>query len=261
MIMSVALSEMRKFVEDDRQAEKALRKFSANLAHAQYQRLGWKAVEGESESDTKLRATILGLMLYGEDSDAQAVAKKIYIDSPITDLDPELRPLILSSVVRNGDETIVDQLLARYKASQSGELRQDICVGITSTRIPAKINQLLDTILDSTIVRPQDVGHWFVYLIRGLDSRTLAWDWMKGHWSWIEKTFSGDKSYDDYPRYSAGGLSTQLQLEQYIEFFTSKQDIPALSRVITMGISEIQGRVELIERDGPAVCDRLINLD
>jgi hypothetical protein len=38
------------------------------------------------------------------------------------------------------------------------------------------------------------------------------------------------------------------------------KDIAALSRVITMGISEIEGRVELIERDRPAVREALAKL-
>jgi hypothetical protein len=38
------------------------------------------------------------------------------------------------------------------------------------------------------------------------------------------------------------------------------QDIAALSRVITMGISEIEGRVDLIEGDGPEVRATLARL-
>ena len=80
---------------------------------------------------------------------------------------------------------------------------------------------------------------------------------MKENWGWIEQTFSGDKSYDDFPRYSAAGLATQEQLDSYIGFFTPKRDIPALTRVIDLGIKEIQARVEIIETDGPAVRERL----
>lgn len=259
-IIFIALSELRKFVEDDEVAERALRTLSAAIARSQYERLGWTARDDENESDTKLRGTILSLMLYGEDKNARASAKKLYQETAIELLDPELRPLILSSVVRNSDETIVDELLARYKSSQSGELRQDLCVGLTSTKNPAKIRELLDLILNSEIIRPQDVGHWFVYLIRGFESRDIAWQWMEDNWTWIETTFSGDKSYDDYPRYSASGLSTRNQLEKYIDFFTPMQNIPALTRVITMGITEIEGRVNLIERDGPAVKKALLDL-
>ncbi len=259
-IVAMALSELRKFVEDDTQAEQKLRAFSAAIARTQYLRLGWTAQPGESDDDTKLRATLISMVLYGEDQEAIDAAKAIYSHSKLENLDAELRPLIISTVVRHGDETIVNDLLARYISSQSGELRQDICIGITSTRLPHKIAELLDSIKDAEIVRPQDAARWFVYLIRGRESRDQSWQWIRDNWQWVIDTFAGDKSYDDYPRYSAGALTTRAQLQEYIDFFTPMKNVPALTRVVAMGVSEIEGRVELIECDGPAVRAALLDL-
>lgn len=259
-VVFLALQELRKFVETDQAAEKKLRKLSAEIARKQYERLGWEAHSDESEEDTKLRSTILSLTLYGEAPDVIKKAQSIYNTGDLNTIDAELRPLIISVVVRHGDGTIVDTLLEQYKTSHSGELRQDICVGITSTRIPEKITLLLDAIKDTEIVRPQDAARWFVYLIRGRDSREATWQWIRDNWQWVMDTFASGKSYDEYPRYSATALSTRKQLQQYIDFFTPMQDEPALSRAIAMGISEIKGRVELIERDGPAVVKALHDL-
>lgn len=259
-IIALALAELRKFVEDDKPAEAKLRQLSANIARQQYERLGWTAKDNESEDDTKLRTTILGLMIYGEDTDAIATAQKLYTSNNLKDLDGELRPLIISTVVRFGDETIVDNLLALYASSQSGELRDDITYGITSTKSEAKISQLLELIKDPQTVRPQDAARWFVYLIRGRESRTKAWQWIRDNWQWVMDTFSSDKSYDAYPRYSATALSTQQQMTEYSDFFLPKKSIVALTRSIEMGISEIEGRVALIEKDGPAVRTALMNL-
>jgi aminopeptidase N len=256
----IALSELRQYVEDDEPAERKLRNLSARLAHAQYNRLGWNQKPGESEDDTKLRATIISMMLYGEDQSALAKARELYDNKTLKELDAELRPLIISSVVRYGDEQLVDNLLQSYINTQSSELRQDICLGITSTRSQAKISKLLDNIKDGSLVRAQDATYWFVYLIRGRESRSAAWQWLRDNWAWVVDTYGTDKSYDDYPRYSAGALTTKQQLQEYIAFFESKKDIPALRRVIEMGISEIEGRVELIERDKVAVRQALNNL-
>jgi aminopeptidase N len=259
-IVSIALAELRKFVEDDKVAEAKLRTLSATIAATQYARLGWTARPNESEEDSKLRSTILGMTLYGESQDAIDTAKALYAQTKLEEMDAELRPLIISTVVRYGDAAIVDELLARYKTSQSGELRQDIAVGLTSTRVPHKITELLELIKDSAVVRPQDAARWFVYLIRGRESRSASWQWIRHNWQWVIDTFGSDKSYDDYPRYSAGALTTRTQLQEYIDFFAPMKDIPALTRVITMGMSEIEGRVELIERDGPAVRAMLYDL-
>ncbi|MDB5167348.1 MAG: putative Aminopeptidase [Candidatus Saccharibacteria bacterium] len=259
-IIFLALSELRKFVEDDPIAEKKLRAFSAEIARVEYERLGWVAAENEDEEDSKLRGTILSLTLYGEAPDVINTARTIYETTDLDKLDAELRPLIISTVVRNGDAAIVDELLATYKKSSSGELRQDISVGITSTRIPEKINGLLEIIKDADIVRPQDAARWFIYMIRGRDSRDVTWQWIRDNWQWVMDTFSSGKSYDEYPRYTATALSTKKQLQEYIDFFTPLKNDIALSRAISMGISEIEGRVELIERDGVAVIKALNDL-
>lgn len=259
-IISLALAELRKFVEDNKEAEQKLRALSGRIARKQYERLGWQATENENEEDTKLRSTVIGLTLYSEDAQALAKAKELYENTALEDLDPELRPLIISSVVRHGGGEIVDELLGAYRETQSGELRQDICIGITSSRVPEKIIELLNVIKDQQTVRHQDVARWFVYLIRGRESRAVAWQWVRDNWEWIVDTFSGDKSYDDYPRYSASALVTRKQLDEYREFFAPMLDTPALSRAISVGLSEIEGRVDLVERDKDGVQRALLEL-
>lgn len=252
-IIAVAINELKKFVQDDETAERNLRKFAHTVAHDKYVELGWEQKDNETEAETKLRSIVIGLTLYGEDPDAIATAKRLYDTTAMDELDPELRPLIISSVVRYGDAAVVDSLLAHYTTTQSAELKQDICIGITSTRLPEKIAELLAAIMNPDIVKPQDVARWFVYLIRGRESRDMAWQWVRDNWEWIEQSFGGDKSYDDYPRYSATGLTTQQQLDEYRDFFSPMEDIVALSRAISLGIAEIDGRVTLIERDKDAV--------
>jgi len=259
-IMSLALGELKKFVQDDTEAEQKLRRFSKDISSTLYKELGWHPQEGESEERTKLRGTIIGLTLYGEDTEAIATAQSIYETTPLEEIDPELRALVISSIARYGDGQEVDSLLERYRSTSSAELKQDIAIGITSTRVAEKIDLLLTSIKNTDIIKPQDVARWFVYLVRGRESRTQAWQWMRDNWQWIEQTFGGDKSYDDYPRYSAGGLTTPQQLDEYKEFFIPKQDIPVLTRAIQLGIGEIEGKVELIARDQPAVIAALKQL-
>jgi len=256
-ILFIALGELRKFVEFDKDAERKLRILSGKMAASQYNRLGWVVKDNESEDDTKLRSTIISLMLYSESQQAIDEAARIYKNTDLEEIDPELRTLIISSVTRYGDGKIVDELLSIYKTSSSSELKQDISVGITSTRVKEKINELLEDIKNSDIIRPQDAARWFVYLIRGKEGREPSWQWIRNNWQWVVDTFGGDKSYDDYPRYSATALTTQSQLDEYVAFFSPMKDITALSRVIAMGISEIQGRVALIDKDGPAVREAL----
>lgn len=256
-IMALTFMELKKFVEQDEMAETKLREFAGWLARPQYDRLGWEPLEGESEDDTKLRSTILGLMIYSQQPDVLARIDSEYIKG-LDDIDPELRALILGSVVyRSNDTSIVDELLERYRSSQSVDLRDDICSGLTNVRQDEQIATVLAAITDNDTIRSQDVYRWYVYMIRNRYARTAAWQWMRDNWDWIEHTFAGDKSYDYFPQYSASGLVTHEQLAEYREFFTPKRSIHALTRVIDLGIREIEGRLEILDRDSAAVCDTL----
>lgn len=260
-IIGISLAELRKFIENDDEAEAKLRQLSAWIARGLYERLGWDPIENESEDDAKLRGNAISMTIYGQVPEAIEKAKKIYANTKLEKMNPELRGIILSAVVRHGDDSVVDELIHLYCETSSSEIKLDISAGLTSTRSPEKIKQLLEYIKNPEIVKPQDVFRWFAYLIRGRESRTLAWQWIQNNWDWVEKTFAGDKSYDDFVRYSANGLMTRDQLEEYKAFFEPKKNIPALTRTITIGISEIIGRVELIEKDEPAVVAALKALE
>ena len=260
-ILGLTVGELKKFVLDDEPSEKKLRALAANLARAQYDRLGWIAKADEPETDTKMRATVIGVMLYGEDASAIATALELYHGTPLENLDPEVRSLIIGAAVRHGDDaSIIDTLISAYKATSSADLKQDICSGLTSTKDTAIIERLLELIKDETVIRPQDAARWYVWLVRNRDGRMVAWKWLQENWDWIEKTFGGDKSYDDFPRFAAGSLVTRKELEEFRTFFTPMQNVPALSRAISVGLSEIEGRVELIEREAQAVRDELAKL-
>jgi len=259
-IIALALGELKKFVETDKEAEASLRELSRNIAEHQYVRLGWKQKANEPETDTKLRATILGMTLYGENKDAINTARELYQDGVIS-LDPELRALVIGSNVRHFETPeLIDSLIELYRTTPSSDLKTDICAGLTSTRNIETIYKLLLIMKDSSIVRSQDVFRWFVYLIRGRESRVATWQWMKDNWDWIERTYAGDKSFDDFPRYAASGLLTREQLEEYRAFFLPMVNIPALKRVIQLGIAEIEARVDLIERDSNVVHESLLNV-
>ncbi len=260
-IIALALGELKKFVETNEEAEQSLRELSRSIAEQQYQRLGWEQKSGEPETDTKLRATILGMTLYGEEKAAIEAARSLY-QKGVETLDPELRSLVISTEVRYFETPeLIDSLLALYRSSSSADLQMDICAGITSSRNAETIQKLLLCITDSSMVRQQDVFRWFVYLIRTRYARDATWQWMKDSWAWIEKTYGGDKSFDDFPRYAASGLVTPEQLEDYKAFFMPMMKIPALKRVIQLGMSEIEARVELIERDGNDVQTALNGLE
>jgi aminopeptidase N len=263
IILHLALSELKKFVETSDRGRADLKKLSAMISREQYERLGWNQKPNEPENDVKLRPLIVGMQIYGENSAAIDEAVKRYdaAEGP-EKLDPELRGVIMAGKVKHGlTSEEFDALIEHYKSTPSSAVREDILGALTSTEDESQINTLLDYISDSAVVRPQDATHWYVNLLRSRFAKSATWQWVQKNWDWVEKTYGGDKSYDDFPRYSAAVLSTQQQLDEYINFFGPMKDQPALTRVIELGISEIRARVQLIESERDDVITALDQLN
>ena len=253
-----ALTELRKFVDDNDAARDSLKRISGEFARAAFEELGWDEKAGESDDDRERRTTALSLMMYSEDKDVLNEAKTRFNNNKLEDLPTEIRALIISANVRHFETPeMIENLFAAYKNTPSNDLQNDIAIGLTSTKNPETAEKILANIKNSNIIRPQDASRWFVYLIRTRESRQIAWNWLKENWAWVEDTFGEDKSYDDFIRYAATALLTTDELDDFRQFFEPMMDIPALARTIKLGITEISARVELIKRDKEAVISAL----
>ena len=253
-----ALTELRKFVDDNDAARDSLKKISGEFARATFEELGWDEKAGESDDDRERRTTALSLMMYSEDEEVLNEAKTRFDNNKLEDLPTEIRALIISANVRHFETPeMIENLFAAYKNTPSNDLQNDIAIGLTSTKNPETAEKILANIKNSNVIRPQDASRWFVYLIRTRESRQIAWNWLKENWAWVEDTFGEDKSYDDFIRYAATALLTPNELDDFRQFFEPMESIPALARTIKLGITEISARVELIERDKTDVLSAL----
>ena len=253
-----ALTELRKFVDDNDAARDSLKRISGEFARATFEELGWDGKDGESDDDRERRTTALSLMMYSEDKEVLNEAKTRFDSNKLEDLPTEIRALIISTNVRHFETPeMIENLFATYKNTPSNDLQNDIAIGLTSTKNPETAEKILTNIKDSNVIRPQDASRWFVYLIRTRESRQIAWNWLKENWVWVEDTFGEDKSYDDFIRYAATALLTTDELNDFQQFSEPMENIPALARTIKLGITEISARVELIERDKADVLSAL----
>ena len=253
-----ALTELRKFVDDNDAARDSLKKISGEFARATFEELGWDEKDGESDDDRERRTTALSLMMYSEDKEVLDEAKTRFDSNKPEDLPTEIRALIISANVRHFETPeMIENLFGTYKNTPSNDLQNDIAIGLTSTKNPKTAEKILANIKDSNIIRPQDASRWFVYLIRTRENRQIAWNWLKENWAWVEEKFGDDKSYDDFIRYAATALLTTDELDDFRQFFEPMENIPALARTIKLGITEIKARTELIERDKADVLSAL----
>lgn len=259
-VIGLSFADLKRFTENDGNVEKNLKKFAEKISLPLYEKLGWQTKDGESEDDAKLRATIVGMILYSENQAAIDQALELYRSATdIAELSGELRSMILGTAVKYSDDPqkVVDDLLQYHKTTSSSDIQQDIVVGLTSTKDPAISKKLLSLIPDSTIVRPQDATGWYAYMIRNRYTRAEAWDWITNNWDWVKKSYKNDHHYDSFVYYTASAFSSDEYLEKFREFFVPMRDEIALQRTIDIGLSEIASRIEWIDSNQAEVASRL----
>lgn len=261
-MISFLIGELKIFIDEDSASSKKMKKFVGNLAQNEFEKLGFIKKTGEDEEDTQKRSSILAHMIYAENKKAISGALDIFENSPnMEDIDSEIRSLILTVKIRFEESPeLVQKILESYKNTSNVDYRDDIMVALTSTKNIRTGELLLEKMLENDIIRTQDILSWYVHLLRNLKTRELAWKWLRENWKLIEEKFDGDKSYNDFPRYSGAILRTEKQLQEFKEFFEPLKNDPSLTRAIEMGEREIAGRVDLIKRDKTAIDNFLQNI-
>ena len=261
-MISLLIGELKIFINEDSESSKKMKKFVGNLAQNEFEKLGFVKKTGEDEEDTQKRSSILAHMIYAENKKAISDALDIFENSQnMEDIDSEIRSLILTAKIRFEESPeLVQKMLESYKNTSNVDYRDDIMVALTSTKNIQTGEMLLEKMLENDIIRTQDILSWYVHLLRNLKTRELAWKWLRENWKLIEEKFDGDKSYNDFPRYSGAILRTEKQLQEFKEFFDPLKSDPSLTRAIEMGEREIAGRVDLIKRDKAAIDKFLQNL-
>ncbi len=250
-IISLILGDARRFIDSDIDLEPQIKKLVRSLIETEFARLGWDEKPGESSDDTKLRATVISLGAYAEDEAITVEALKryeAYKTNPQA-VASELRGIVFGVAVRTAAPGAVEYLLDIDEHTNNVNLKDDILGALTATRSEDVAKMLLGRLKDPVKVRQNVVDYWLAYLIRNRYTRTLAWSWLRDNWDWIEKTFSGDQTYDALPRYAASSFSTRTLMEEYRAFFEPLKAQTALERNISLGIEELQNRITWIERD------------
>ncbi|HEX6258728.1 MAG TPA: M1 family metallopeptidase [Candidatus Saccharimonadales bacterium] len=260
-IICAAIDTIKRCVEDSPEAETRLRKLAGDLATPPFKQLGWIGKDGEDENSKLTRPLLIATLLYAEVPTIVSGALAQYNKDPHV-IPAEIRPEVLTAAVQfaPSPQEVVEHLIKIYTTTSAGDLKSDIITALTKSKDPAVHAKLLELLTSKEIIRPQDTPRWFAYLLRNAHSRNQAWQWLTEQWSWIEATYSGDMSYDVFPRYSANALASYDDLVRYEQFFTPHRRHPALARTIEMGITEITARAEWLKQEKQAVIDALNQL-
>ena len=202
------------------------------------------------------RDLLLGVAYYSEHQPTLRRLADLY-QPDFTALDAELRAHILAAKFYFDEDEVFAEWLDRYSQTADPELKSDILYTLADfARQPAHHDRLLALLEQPDIVRSQDHLFLYVHLLRNPDTRARALDWLISHWDYVER-LTGDKSIEDYPRYTASLIRTPEEAQRFYAFFDPKTDHPTLARTLKIAHTDIDTRLRLIAADAPAVQEYL----
>ncbi|MBR0460424.1 M1 family metallopeptidase [Candidatus Saccharibacteria bacterium] len=257
----MAISDLKLFITPESPEEKQYQKYLLNLIQPQLDRLGFTKRPDDTDNDIHLRNALTGIALYTEDPDITNHLAKLYQPN-LSQIDPELRPDIISAKLRlseageTTDTDLFDCLLTQYRTTPDPNIKADLLDALTDARNPKHLDTLISLLSKPDIIRPQDHLHFYIYLRSNHRSHHQAFAWLRDHWDYVRQ-LTGDKSLEDYPRYTSRGIRTREEADQYHAFFDPLSEDPALKRAIAVATDEIKARLALIAQDAPAVHNHL----
>ncbi len=231
-MLARAIAQAQLLTDGDETAEEYLKTFRRSLAKDWYAKLSWDDKITDDPNTKHLRTTVLAIMLGGEEPAAIKKALALYKKAgSVEALSAEQRAMIAAAVVRFGPAAAIDQLMQEHENTANPDVQESICIGLCGTRDSKVAARIMKWALGpGGVVKPQDIGHWFAYLIRNRHSRELAWQWMVDDWDRLLELFGSGKYMEYFIWYSSGPLSTPQWQARHRKFFEPKLVQPLLKR-------------------------------
>ena len=250
------MTTLRNFVTPDSKEEKDLKKLYNLLSEKQVKRLGLLPKAGESNDDNLTRPYVVAASLYAGNDETINGLHAIYSENSdnLEGISADIRSAVLVNEVKNfGNMTLFDKLLKKYQETSDASLKQDLCAGITSTKMPEIIDAIVDDFENSEIIKPQDLRAWYRNVLANPFGQEQAWNWIRLEWPWLEATVGGDMEFATFITVTANIFHTEERLNQFKDFFEPKVNTPGLTREIKMDTKVIETKVNLVKKEQSAV--------
>ncbi len=206
--------------------------------------VGYIPKSGEADEQKTLRARLLRALAYdAQDPEALAEAGKI-ADQALSDpnsVDHELAGAALRSAALNGSLEFYDKLIAAIKNTKSPEEYYAYLFTLARFGDPKLLERTLEFAI-SPDVRSQDALQLVTAVMRNPAGEQLAWDFVRQHWSSMEKAggpFASAEIVGATSEFCSAGLRDQVT-----DFFQAHK-IAAAERTYKQSIERINNCVDL----------------
>jgi len=206
--------------------------------------VGWEPKPADTDEQRTLRSRLLGALgRDARDPDALSAAHKI-ADQALADstsVDHQLAGAALSVAAVDGDSAYFDKVMAALKAAKSPEEYYAYFFTLPQFEDPKLLQRTLDFAI-SPDVRSQDALQLVTNVLDNPEGEKLAWDFVRQHWSEIEK--AGGPFASAQIVGSTSGFCDAAMRDQVTEFFNAHKN-PAGERTYRQSIERINNCIDL----------------
>ena len=253
IIMSI-LGELKIYCSIDTPAEANLKQYIKALISEQLSSLGVTEQPEDTDDDKKLRELILSLAVYSDDEATKSRLTEqynIYINKAPLDfaaVSPELLLPYLDAEFKTSQEARFAEYLRIYTETASPTIKTLLLDVITNAKQEAHLETLLNLLSDNQTIRPQDHRGFVRDLLANQRTREKTFAWLYANWDYLVKLVDG-KSLDTYLKLMARFVRNEETRADFEKFAARFEKDPALSRIIKIGLYEIENQLNLITKN------------
>ena len=249
-VLTASLYALNRVVEpgDRRRLEALVR----DRAMPTFTALGWTPRAGEDELTRQLRGDLVrAIGVLGNDPGVQARATELY-RAHVADpgaVDPNVLPALIAVLAYAGDAARYDEFLRRFRAATTPQEEQRYLYALAGFHDPALARQTLERLINGE-VRTQDAPFVARGMLMSVDTREIAWEFVKAHWDTMDRL---------YPKHGmrrlaegVTGLATP-ELEADVRRFFDARKPQFGGKVLAQYLEQLHVAVTLRRREGAAL--------
>nr|XP_006629062.1 PREDICTED: aminopeptidase N [Lepisosteus oculatus] len=189
----------------------------------------WTVIpEGHTEQYNQVNA--IKVACSNGHKECQELATKLYgewmANPQVNPIHPNLRTSVYCSAIATGGTEEWNFGWRMFTSSTIATETDKLRAALACSKQPWLLNRYLEYTLDSQKIRKQDATSTIVYVANNVVGQSLAWDFIRAHWSFIFTQYGGGSfSFSNLISGVTKRFSTEFELRQLEQFQKDNADV------------------------------------
>uniref|UniRef100_A0A3Q2YDC8 Aminopeptidase n=1 Tax=Hippocampus comes TaxID=109280 RepID=A0A3Q2YDC8_HIPCM len=151
---------------------------------------------------------------------------KQWMDEKINPIHPNLRSTAYCNAIAAGGAKEWEFAWSEFQNATIASEAEKLRAALACTKQPWLLNRYLEYTLDSKLIRKQDATSTIVYIANNVIGQSLAWDFIRAHWSYIFTQYGGGSfSFSNLINGVTKRFSSDFELKQLKQFKANNAEV------------------------------------